>query len=88
MSPDRESRDCTYHNKEVFLSRAGDEDNPDARPSCESSWSVETNENPCVARCAQSIIFNVALEIGKTTRKDEESIKTMLTLTDYALPRE
>lgn len=88
MSSDRESRQCIYYDKEVFLSRAGDEDNPDDRPSCESSWTVETNKNPCVARCAQSIIFNAALEVGKGTGKDEEAIKSMLTLKDYALPEE
>lgn len=88
MGSDRESRHCTYHDKEVFLSCAGDEDKPDDRLSCESSWTVETNENPCVARCAQSMIFNAALEIGKTTGKDEEAIKVMLSLQDYALAQE
>ncbi len=88
MSPDRESRHCIYYDKEVFLSRAGDEDSPDDRPSCESSWAIESNKAHCDARCAQSVIFNAALELGKGTGKDEEAIKAMLNLIDYALPEE
>lgn len=88
MSPDRESRHCTYHDKEVFLSSREGDDNLDDRPSCESSWPVDTNKDHCDARCAQSIIFNVALEIGKASGKDEEAIKAMLSLKDYALPKE
>lgn len=88
VGSDRESRHCTYHNKEVFLSVAGDGDCPDDRASCESSRHSDANKNPCDARCAQSTIFNAALEIGKATGKDEEAIKSMLSLVDYALPKE
>jgi hypothetical protein len=89
VSTDREKRHCTYHDKEVFLSsKAQDAENLDARPSCEDSWPVDGNENHCDARCAQSIIFNMALEIGKASGKDEEAIKAMLTLKDYAVVKE
>ena len=88
MGTDRESRHCTYHDKEVFLSRREDDDNLDDRPSCENSWPVDNNPDHCDARCAQSIIFNMALEFGKSSGKDEEAIKAMLSLKDYAVAKE